>query len=246
MLCSCSVKEDRDGCPCVLTIDLRGCTEWKDELSLKGWNATKTLFGISARAGDYPGGLEVQVPKGSISYFAHSPLPDSRKEGKNVYVREGHQADSLYAYRTTLSVSGDRAYDKVTMHKQFATLNVTFGSGAEAVQWVDSISVMAEFNGIDLETFRPVKGRYVSGTGLVNSQLSVRIPRQGDGELTLELFREGKSLETVDLAEILRKKDYSWDDEDLEDIWIDFNGESISIAIGLSSWEEGEIYFQGI
>ena len=46
ILSSCSVKEDRDVCPCWLQIDLSTCSHYTDLVSLKGWTGERAVFGV--------------------------------------------------------------------------------------------------------------------------------------------------------------------------------------------------------
>ena len=90
ILSSCSVKEDRDVCPCWLQIDLSACSHYTDRVSLKGWSGERAVFGVHIPGEEFTQMHEEEVPRGMVSYCAHS-LPESYGlSGMTVVVPEGN------------------------------------------------------------------------------------------------------------------------------------------------------------
>ena len=117
ILSSCSVKEDRDVCPCWLQIDLSTCSHYTDLVSLKGWTGERAVFGVHIPGEDFTQVHEEEVPRGMVSYCAHS-LPGSYGlSGMIVVVPEGEQSPRLYAYRADVPAYGETASDRVSLHK---------------------------------------------------------------------------------------------------------------------------------
>ncbi len=244
---ACSIKEDREKCPCILTIDISGCHEWSDDLSLKGWKGSKSLFGMSASAKDFPGGISITVPKGAVSYFARSPLEHSRQEGRIVSIKEGNESDPLFAYRTSLVADNEEMYDKVVMHKQFANFNISFAHKDGFEAGVDSVIISAQYSGLNLEDLSPVKGSFNFVSAGSDGFFSIRIPRQEeDSAIEIDIMHDGEVLREIDLSSLLSEKGYSWKDEDLDDVWLDFDIGKSSVKVGFTEWEDGVCYKKNI
>ena len=89
ILSSCSVKEDRNVCPCWLQIDLSTCSHDTDRGSPKGWAGERAVCGAHIPGEDFTQVHEEEVPRGMVSYCAHS-LPESYGlSGMTVVVPEG-------------------------------------------------------------------------------------------------------------------------------------------------------------
>ena len=239
-LLSCSVKEDRDGCPCWLDIDLSGCERFTDMVSLKGWTADSNVLGDNVYKPDFDHLFEAEVPRGSVSYCASSGLEASLRSGMSVVIPEGAQSDMLYAYRADVITLGETAYDKVCLHKQYATVLMKF----EDESTVRSITVRSDWNGLDLATLQPVRGTFSYTPAQSEDRTwSLRLPRQGDDSLTMEVtdLTTGRP-ETFDLGEIISKTGYDWTAEDLDDIYIGIDWARGEVSIRIEGWDPGHIY----
>ena len=51
-LVSCSIKEDREPCPCVLEIDFSECPLYKEAMTLQGWREEASCFSESIVPGE--------------------------------------------------------------------------------------------------------------------------------------------------------------------------------------------------
>jgi hypothetical protein len=158
---SCTVKECRDGCPCWLDIDLSGCTHITESVSLKGWTDKKSILGSVVREDDYETPYVAEVPRGVVSYCACTQLENSVQSGMTVLVPEGHGADMIHAYRQDVVTRGETAYDKVRLHKQYATVAMRFENSDSD----RAVAVRSGWNGLDLRTLKAVAGRFAMTPG---------------------------------------------------------------------------------
>lgn len=243
----CTVKEDRDGCPCFLTIDLSRCHEYGKALSVKGWRGKSTLFGVAAFAGEYPDGLTVSIPKGTVRYSVCSPLTAaSRLKGMSVLTREGEQCDPLFAYAASVTADAEAVYDRVILHKQYARLNISFTNTDGSYAGVDSVTVRADYNAISLKDLTPEAGNFRHGASSENGFFTVRVPRQGDGELSLDIIHDGAAIKTIDLGSAIRESGFSWKNEDLDDIWLDFDAGTFGYNVKIEEWDNESTYDETI
>ena len=70
---SCSIKEDRGPCPCVLDIHLEDSGELEDRMAVCGWDsASGRLFLDKIVPGQYSGLYSKKVEKGFLHVTAYS------------------------------------------------------------------------------------------------------------------------------------------------------------------------------
>lgn len=241
-LASCSVKEDRSDCPCLLTIDLSLCQDNAKQMSLKGWNASSSLFGRKVLKKDYPDGIKIMVPRGNVSYSIFTAVPSYHQTGSVISCPTGSQAEPLFAYRQTVVAAGETAYDRVELHKQHSVLNISFGLKEGDHAGISEIAVKAECNGMSTEDLSPQKGDFSARTSSDDGFFTVLVPRQGKGAITLEAYAGDNKVREEDLAEILRENGYDWEAEDLDDVWIDFDLGLAECTVEINRWEEGISY----
>lgn len=239
LLASCSVKEDRDECPCWLQIDLSTCSHYADRVSLKGWTSSSPVFGVQVLSEDFSSSHEEEVPRTMVSYCATSGLDDSRSSGMLVIVPEGMQSDRLYAYRADVQAFGETAYDKVSLHKQYAAVAVKIDDSDNDY----SVTVKSRWNGLDLVSLKPVAGSFRFAPERNEEKVwYFRLPRQGDDSLIMEITGANGYTYPYDLGRLIRESGYDWAAEDLDDIMIGVDYHSGQTTIKVIPWEEGLIY----
>lgn len=244
---SCSVKEDRDLCPCWLQIDLSGCIHFGPEVQIKGWSGNKNVMGAKVFEEDFDTIYEAEVPRGSVSYCAYSGLERSRQSGMEIIIPEGEQSDRIYAYRTEVITLGETAYDKVHLHKQYANVFMSFAATEGMRIPGISVEIRSHWNGINLKDLSPLAGKFIFSPQMSKDGIwSFRLPRQGDDEMIMNVYSNGTLVDMINLGETISKTGYDWSAEDLDDIWIGVDWALGEITIHLDGWEEGQIYTETI
>lgn len=239
-LLSCTVKEDRDVCPCWLDIDLSGCGRFTDMVSLKGWSSGNGVLGENVYRADYEQLYEAEVPRGQISYCASSELKTSLQSGMSVIIPEGEQSDRLYAYRADVITLGETAFDKVRLHKQFAAVTMKFEDESSDYH----IVIRSGWNGMDLTTLKPTKGAFTFTPEPNKERIwYFRLPRQGDASIQMDVttVKTGRT-ETFDLGGLIARTGYDWTAEDLDDIYIGIDYATADIKVTILPWKEGTSY----
>lgn len=237
-LVSCSVKEDRTGCPCLLEVEFVEMDSIKDPVWIIGWQ-TAEVFRDNVITADYPERYTRRVPKGMLAFGAVEGLVTNNHSGHSVIIPEGYECDSLYAFSDYVDCTGERGHTAVTFHKQFATVNITVGGNAA----VQGYAFVFESNscGIDLLTCRAVEGKFRFEPDFTGSDsISFRIPRQCDDGLTLTVSHPSGDSSVFALGEYIRSIGYDWDATDLQDIYITLDVVRGRISIGVAEWEEAE------
>ena len=239
ILSSCSVKEDRDVCPCWLQIDLSTCSHYTDLVSLKGWTGERAVFGVHIPGEDFTQVHEEEVPRGMVSYCAHS-LPGSYGlSGMTVVVPEGEQSPRLYAYRADVPAYGETASDRVSLHKQYAAVAVKMENAADGLE----VTVRGRWNGLDLVTLSPVGGAFSFAPERTEDGVwYFRLMRQGDDSLVMDITGGYGRTVPYDLGGTIRAAGYDWGSEDLDDIFLGVDYVTGEVSVSVVPWEEGLVY----
>jgi len=221
-LVSCSIKEDRSDCPCYLTVDAERA------VSVDGWFGTRSLFNVIG------GFVDRQVPRGIVDIVA--------SHGR-FSVPEGQQMDSLFARRIPVETDGESAYARVTLCKNFATIELDFKDEDEGRTVYDLLAT-GTVSGVDARTLEPVEGPFscvpepvTDGRGY-----AFRVPRQKDESLRLELSYNGSPVETIDLGYLIAKTGFDWKAESLGDIAVLCDLPAHTFTITVKDWD-GPVIF---
>ena len=225
---SCSVKEDRSACPCILSLytsDAAGKT-----VGVEVWNTD----GVCVAAGQTDGTLlELPVPRGHLVVTAYSGLTDCRLFGGVVSIPRGAQMDELCAWRGETDCSGEQASLILFLHKQWATVNLklqNYPSGDTP----PLLKIEGAVSGYDLPAGSPVDGGFLFLPPLSSAgDVAFRIPRQNGGELLLGIWPK-----LIAIGDMIVKSGYDWAEADLDDIYILVDYLESTVKIGISDWNE--------
>ena len=221
-LVSCSVKEDRGDCPCYLTVDA------ERTVSVDGWFGTRSLFNVNG------GFVDRQVPRGIVDIVA--------SHGR-FSVPEGQQMDSLFARRIPVDTDGESAYARVTLCKNFATIELDFKDEDDGRTDYDLLAT-GTISGVDARSLNPEEGSFsfVPEPNTDGRGYAFRVPRQKDETLKLLLSKDGNIVETIDLGYLIAKTGFDWKAESLGDIAILCDLPAHTFTITVKDWD-GPVIF---
>ena len=221
-LVSCSVKEDRGDCPCYLTVDA------ERTVSVDGWFGTRSLFNVNG------GFVDRQVPRGIVDIVA--------SHGR-FSIPEGQQMDSLFARRIPVDTDGESAYARVTLCKNFATIELDFKDEDEGRTDYDLLAT-GTISGVDARSLNPEEGSFsfVPEPNTDGRGYAFRVPRQKDETLKLLLSKDGNIVETIDLGYLVAKTGFDWKAESLGDIAILCDLPAHTFTITVKDWD-GPVIF---
>ena len=239
-MASCTVKEDRGPCPCVLDIYLENSGDFTDRLSVSGWSGSSDRLFLDRISPDqYPGMYSKKVDKGFLHVSAYCGNDGMTLKGDKLTIPEGKQCDPVWAYKGgSIDATGESAEDHIVLHKQFAVMHIRVeAAGRENADII--VRARGKANGFDISTLDPCRGDFncfASLDGDMNHIISV--PRQYDDSLELEVFLDGILSRTVRAGVLIANSGYSWDSEDLEDIYLSINLLTPEQAsIGVRGWD---------
>lgn len=241
-LVSCTVKEDRSVCPCILEVCFSDSDRIKGPVLLAGW-AEARVFEEYIAADDCLETYTRKVPRTMISFGAVDGISDCVYDGHSAIIPAGKECDSLYAFVDRIDCTGEKALTSVVLHKQFATVNLLFPDDAVDAQEYSFI-VESGSCGIDVLTCRPVEGAFRFEPELqAGGAARFRLPRQGDEALSLTVLHlpSGASVR-FPLGKYISSVGYDWEAADLQDIYITLDLVRGRVSVGVSEWEETENY----
>lgn len=225
---SCSVKEDRSECPCILSLYTSDAAD--KSVGVEVWNTD----GVCVARGETDGTLlELNVPRGHLLVTAYSGLSECRLFGGVVSIPKGRQMDELCAWRGEADCLGEQASLILSLHKQWATVNLKlqnypFSDGAPLLKIEGAVS------GYDLASGMPVEGGFLYLPSFsADGDIVFRLPRQSGGDLLLAV---GPKL--LSIGEMILRSGYDWAGADLDDIYIWVDYLKSTVKIGISDWNE--------
>ena len=240
-LSSCTVKEDRGPCPCVLEIFLGdGSDQYTGKLSLSGWNTGGgRLFLDRIEPQQHGASYSRKVEKGFLWVCAYAGNGSMSLKGDKLVIPEGKECDAVWAYcGGTVDATGESAEERIVMHKQYATVHVRLDTPSPGT---DNVVLRAKgtSNGFDISTLAPSHGNFHCFAVLDEEMHFVfRVPRQHDDSLELEIFLDGVLSRTVPAGELIANSGYSWEQDDLEDIYLSLSlFTSARSTVSVSGWD---------
>ena len=231
----CTVKEDRELCPCWLLEDLSECYGSDSPLYISAWkNGRLFLEAINVRY--FPAGFETTVARNVVEVSAYQGLKEMFQDGHRLLIPSGNEADSIYAHCSTVNATGESAYDLISLHKQFATVTVVISDCPDYVS--HELVLKGNVCGMDILDFSPIEGSFhCRAREMGKGVWSFRLPRQKDASLTLELIENGEFLKEYRVGEAILSGGYSWNKEDLDDIHLELEYNKSSVSVTVKDWE---------
>ena len=239
---ACTVKEDRDVCPCSLTVSFSD-PDASGPVELLGWDS-ETVFRYQVLIEDCRPEWTKSVRKGVFILSAcKGTAGSSIPMGHVIRIPTNCQADSLYAYFEKVEATGDRAHANVIFRKQFATVFLDIRQSDETIRKC-RFQVEGNTCGFDVLDFSPIAGPFLFEPAPVAEETIVtfRIPRQADDSLMITVYPEDSPEARFPLGEYIRQLGYDWKSEDLQDIYLSIDLVRGVVALRIADWEEGTVF----
>ena len=211
-LTACSVKEDRSGCACQLQVEV--CCP-------PGPQAVRLCLG---------GGPEVTVERDTVLILS-APGPEVVLEATSgalpgpdgcYRIAEGEEQPPLYLFSTRVDTRGETAAVTVRLRKEYCLLRLGFKAPADCGLPL-GLRVVGEVAGcgpagallpgaFSVETAPDAAGR-----------AAVRLPRQRDASLLLQLLYQDRVMRTFALGEYILAAGFDWVAPSLQDMAVDID-----------------------
>ncbi len=247
---SCSIKEDRVGCPCILRIYPDKSLDADYYLSIMnkfrimdvqtGEIHLKSALDAAVFAKGEP--AVFTIPKGNIEMLGIFGIEEMKDEGTALRIKEGGQADKVLVYGNALDCTGEMANDTLKLAKQWCTMRISVKKTESGVP--GKCQITSHWDGFDLMTLSPTKGGFTfDADTLQEGNYSVRLPRQGDSSLALRLIYDKEETGTdYPIGRLISEAGYDWNKKSLDDLVVYIDRSDVSIGIVVAGWENGKDY----
>lgn len=257
LLSSCSVKEDRSGCPCWMTVEMPeqvghdGGQVDNDDcvvLRLRG-NSDEDEVGYSYQVTEAVkpdvGALEYEVPRGSVGVSAvalGNEIPGQAGydgiagyDGDKIRIPVGEQMDSLYGFFRRFYTKCESVLCDVELHKEFCTVSFTLGDDGYISPY--DLEIWGNVAGVSAWDLMPLEGDFRFAPSPEDGVYRVRVPRQSDASLELVMLEDSEIVDRLPLGEYITRSGYDWAGEDLADVHIALDMEKQQVMITVIGWD---------
>lgn len=237
LLPSCSVKEDRQPCPCWLTVVLDDASRTAPDAKvlLVGGNGTLVSESVSPEE-EY----ERTVPRGYVRTVVCTGADLSEMSTGTVAFRYGERIDTIWSHTAVVDCRDEFARDTAALHRQFAVARLILKAGLEEDDG-RLYSVETSCGGLDLQSSSPTKGGW--GIQLVMDGTSgcvFSVPRmRPEDRFAIRVSNPDGDDDEVDIQAILQNIGYSWSKRDLDDMVIALDYARGTVDITVLPWEDG-------
>lgn len=244
MCVGCSIKEDRSLCPCSLALDFSDVEPSAAEVSEVYISAADGfLYHDREAAGgimeaEVSGSLRkiysVDVPKTALDVSVVSGAGQCHLPGKGIIIPSGEECPPVFMHYSKIIADAERMLEPVTLHKDYSRIGIKILASPEVYPF--NLSVNGNVCGINMDrsvilgnfsySFVPDSG----GSG------SVRVPRQLDNSLVLQVLDQGRVLREFALGEYIAESGFDWRQEDLADIEVEIDYSNSYISVEVAGW----------
>ena len=237
MTVACSVKENRQLCPCRLVLDLSEIDTSKVKMvNVLAVSSGNIVFSDSVHAEDFRALYERKVSHEEMRVM----LWGVESGDDRLLIPYGCESPSYHMYAFDADTSGEVCRETVGLWKNFCRMTVLF-EGRDDIPYRLTFRGNVDGYGID---GLPSDGvfscvAYPSGDG--SSQ--VVLPRQMDSSLLLDVEDEDSRItKTFAIGEYMSKSGYDWTSENLKDATVILDYHVTGISITFKGWDEEYIY----
>ena len=240
MITACSVKEEREECPCTLMLDFSGLDgEAVKSVSVVAVSADGLVLNERVGAESFGQKYVRKVPHGFIQVSVWSG--DQRGVyGENiVHIPYGLECPPVHLYSFLADTRGESCSEKVLLNKNYCGLTVMMADGTYVPY---SLTFKGGINGYDMSG-KPSSGEFACvAYPAENGDSKAMLPRQIDDSLILEVDDGVPHLKRFALGEYLRRAGYDWTLPSLEDVTVVLDYSLTSVTIQISGWDKEDVY----
>lgn len=251
----CTIKEDREPCPCYLDLDYTvvldqnpmgkhpGLVESALFLPEEECRTTFTLAECPVLNENVVRRGEARV----VGVVHNQPMKEFLATGPVLTWARGNEIDSVYVHASMVDCRGEEAYCLLEPHKQFHTLFFTDQFGGEALREYNLV-IVGSTCGFDASTdgFEAVEGPYLYTVQEYDRDggISVRVPRQLYDDLRLEFWTKDdyRKVFTAPVGQYMKATGYDKEALDLVDFEIEINFREALVYVRVADWSDQMVF----
>ena len=240
---SCSLKENRDGCPCHLIIGLDNAVG-NGNADIFIFQDGEEVLADNVVPADYPEGYRHEAGRRPASVTVIQGLKENIIHEGRLVIKNGNDADRLFLYNETLQCGSETVMAAADLHKNWTTLEISLAAeaGEDSPAGNVRIDISGGICGMDLRNGAPVRGDFQCIARLADSGFAVyavNLPRQisSEDEILIAVSRNGKELFSCDISEAISRTGFDWSKPDLDDIRLRLDYISALFDVEIAEWE---------
>lgn len=260
----CSVKEDRDLCPCTLVLEFPredaerlqdGVTVCMRGYSDDGFSLCDTLLAGQAASDGGPDTVSGKwsysyvVPKGevdlAVAYSADGLAGELNSSGRWIEIDEGRPCPSIWTCCEKVSARADRVTVPVRLHKNFCRIDIQVRD-VDGEEFPFKLRVRGNVNGYGLDG-KPARGAFLCDAERSETEsagsghgYAVTVPRQTDDSLILEIVTGDGVAKSFAIGNYIAASGYDWTSADLKDICLEIDYARTVISFTIDKWTHSE------
>lgn len=233
---SCSIKEDREVCPCFLTVVRpdSGAGSQGDLL----WYLAAGDFGLE---GKIPEGeiqaRDIEVPRTVFRLIAAWGITGGLSDMSGYRIGEGESWPPVYYYKTDLDARCNSLRDTIHLHKNYCRISIGGDISESFTYKLSGSSCGFDWDG------NVLKGSFCSVFSQEGASFCCLVPRQDDSSLRLDIYRLGELVRSFPVGEIIAASGYDWTAEDLEDIDLGLDYLDSGVNFTVNGWSHSITFY---
>lgn len=234
--CSCSIKESRDSCPCLLLLEFedRNMPE-TESLDLMVFSQGDYVWTDTVSISDTMTQYAVRVPKTELHIGVWAGL-SGRDTSGGLDIPLGCECPKVYMYDADMVAAGETVAENVVLRKNHCILTVLTKGGND---FPFRMKVTGNVSGYSRDG-RPVSGEfsYYLPKRAPGNEFSVVLPRQADSSLMLHVLDYNENIKSFSLGHYIAESGYDWSVPDLEDMTVTIDYALTEISLSVAGWDE--------
>ncbi len=232
---ACSVKEQRDDCPCRLVLDFADVdTLALASLRVSLYDAAGAVYERSSASGDFCPEFGISVPRSEIDVNVYSGEGACFDPVKGIVIPYGEDCPHIFMHSSVVDARCESVRDTVRMHKNHCVVDLYMEKEDDREY---ELCLKGNVSGYGPDG-RPVIGDFsFSPSAGMGHAYRVCLPRQLDSSLILEIDDGSEVLKTFALGEYVEAGGYDWNAPDLEDLTVHIDWAMTSVTLTVSGWD---------
>lgn len=240
LVASCSIKEDRSRCPCLLYLDFSTTDTLKVPevtVSVTGSDAYHSQADLTASV--FMPEYIMEVPRTSIYLNVYSGLGTYTVSERGLVIPVGSQCPKLYSFSQYMDAGGETARAAVDMHKNHCVMSIILNKDDDLEY---GLCVKSNVCGYDPEGNPLTGGFSYSPVPQEDGSYSVVLPRQTDSEMRLEIDDGAEVVKSFAIGQYISAGGYDWTTEDLADVQVQIDWARTTITLTVKGWDSVHEY----
>lgn len=243
-LSGCTVKEDRNNCPCRLVIRLDGVKDIREKgLLLSLASEDGYIIDRLFTNGHIPDSCVLMVPKRKLYLGSFSPpscvSEDVFSEGCAADILTlalGEECPEIWMDCGDVDARDEVKTHTLALHKSYCRLNIRISLEGKAYPFLLKIDgVVSGYGAFGVPKDGPFSVRMRAGK---DGLFSVSLPRQKDNSLRLNVIDGTDLVRSFAIGEYIAESGYDWQAEDLKDIDMVLDLSKTTITLKIDMWSK--------